>query len=135
MEGYRKALLYFARKCDWDTFHAKAGTLFDYIEAVEFQELERRFFTWFTLILFVLILAVIALFSVDFQVHREWLRHKYLFILSALAVSSYELFFYVNYRYYIRGKTCCYGRRRERFIRGIEQDFKNFSREAEARAA
>src|SRR5512142_975493 len=89
VENHRKALLYYARKCDWETFKAKAGRLFDYVESVEFRELERRFYSIFNLILGFLVLAVIGLMMVDFQVHQELLRFKNTFVVSALAVSGY----------------------------------------------
>jgi hypothetical protein len=131
VESYRKGLLYYARKCDWETFEDKAGRLFDYVESIEFRELERRFFTVFNLILAVLVLALIALFSVDFQVHQELLRLKSSFILSAVAVSSFELYFFIDYRMFIGIKTVSYKRRRENFIRGIERDFRSYAVQGE----
>ena len=127
VENYRKALLYYARACDWETFEAKAGRLFDYVESVEFMELERRFFTIFGLILGVLVLTVIGLVSVDFEVHRELLRLKSAGVMSAIAVSSFELHFFLDYRIYADVKTRCYQKRRENFIRGIERDFQSLA--------
>lgn len=127
VENYRRALLYHARKSDWETFKAKAGRMFDYLESVEFRELERRFFRTFTLILVILIAAVIVFFNMNFEVHEDWLRLKNSILFSALAVSSFELFFYVNYRRYIGARTINYEERRERFIRGIEQDFRTYA--------
>lgn len=135
VESYRNGLLYYARKRDWETFEEKAGRLFDYVESIEFRELERRFFTVFNLILAVLVLAVIMLFSVDFQVHTELLRLKSGFILSAVAVSSFELYFYIDYRMFIGIKTFSYKRRRENFIKGIEQDFQSYAVQGERKAA
>lgn len=135
VESYRNGLLYYARKRDWETFEDKAGRLFDYVESIEFRELERRFFTVFNLILAVLVLAVIMLFSVDFQVHTELLRLKGGFILSAVAVSSFELYFYIDYRMFIGIKTFSYKRRRENFIKGIEQDFQSYAVQGERNAA
>jgi hypothetical protein len=126
VENYRKALLYHARISDWGTFKAKAGRMFDYVEAIEYSELQRRFFTNFNMILAVLIVIVIALFKVDFAVTPELIRLKNAMVLAGLGVSSYELFFYVNYRTYIRVKTFHYAERRERFIRNIEQDFRSY---------
>ena len=135
VENHRKALLYYARKCDWETFQAKAGRLFDYLESIEFRELERRFYSVFSLILGFLVLAVIGLMTVDFQVHQELPRLKHAFVMSAIAVSSFELYFYVDYRMYVDVKTRCYRKRRETFIREIERDFRGFAVQQERRAA
>ena len=35
IEGFRKALVHYAKACEWDTFEKKAGALFDYLESVE----------------------------------------------------------------------------------------------------
>jgi hypothetical protein len=96
MENYRKALLYHARISDWETFKAKAGKMFDYVEAIEYSELQRRFFTNFNVILAVLIVIVIALFKVDFAVTPELVRLKDAVVLAGLGVSGFELFFYVT---------------------------------------
>lgn len=135
VDNYRKALLYYARKCDWETFKTKAGKLFDYVESVEFRELERRFFRVFSFILAVLVLAVVGLFSVDFGGHQDLMRLKNVFILSALAVSSFELYFFLDYRMYINFKTFSSKKRRENFIRSIERDFRRYAVLSERRAA
>jgi len=44
VDRYRKALLFYAKQCQWDTFKANAGRLFDYVESIEMSEIERRFF-------------------------------------------------------------------------------------------
>ncbi len=135
VDNYRKALIYYAQKRDWETFQDKAGRMFDYIESIEFKELERRFFTVFNLILSLLILAVILLFSVDFQVHQELLRLKTVFILSAIAVSSFELYFFIDYRLYAEIKTLSYKKRRDLFVRNIAQDFSSYAAQSEQKAA
>jgi hypothetical protein len=135
VESYRNRLLYYARNCDWETFEEKAGRMFDYVESIEFRELERRFYMVFNLILVVLVLGVILLCSVDFQAHQELLRLKSGFILSGLAVSSFELYFYIDYRIFIGFKTFSYKKRRENFIQGIEQDFRSYAVQGERNAA
>ena len=127
VETYRKALLYFAKKRDWETFEAKAGKMFDYLESIEFKELERRFFNTFGVVLAAIILAVIIFFNLDFEVHQELMRVKNNFYFSALAACTFELFFYLNYRYYINVKTTYYPQRREKFIHGIEEDFRQYT--------
>jgi len=135
VENHRKALLYYARKCDWETFEAKAGRLFDYVESIEFMELERRFFTVFNFILVFLILAIVGFLTVDFEVHRELFRFKSSFVITTLAMSSFELYFYIDYRLYVGVKTRLYKKRRENFIRNIERDFRGFAVQQERSAA
>lgn len=133
VETYRRSLLYYAKKADWATFEAKAGRLFDYVESVEFRELERRFFNTFGLILGALILAVAAFFSVDLEVHRELQQMRGSFLFCALAACSFELYFYLDYRIYMKVKTGFSPQRRNRFIQGIEADFRNYAQQAESR--
>ena len=135
VEGYRKALLYQARISDWETFKAKAGRMFDYVEAIEYSELERRFFTNFTVILAVLIVIMAALFAVNFAVTPELLRFKNNMLLAGLGVSSFELYFYLDYKIYLKAKTRRYPERRQCFIRNIENDFRSYVLQAEERKA
>jgi hypothetical protein len=135
VENYRKALLYHARISDWETFKAKAGKMFDYVEAIEYSELERRFFTNFNVILAVLAAIVVALFMVDFAVTPELLRLKNTMILASLGASSFELYFYLDYKIYMKVKVRHYTDRREKFIRNIEKDFRSYVLQAERKAA
>lgn len=135
VENYRKALLYHARISDWETFKAKAGRMFDYVEAIEYSELERRFFNNFNVILVVLIVIVVALFNVDFWITPEMMRLRNALVLAGLGVSSFELYFYLDYRIYMRVKTVHYAERREKFIRNIESDFRSYVLQAERKAA
>ncbi len=135
VDGDRNALLSCARKCDWESFKAKAGKLFDYMESIEYSELERRFFTVFTPILIVLSLAIVALFGVDFDANPELQRLKQSFIAAAIAGSSFELYFFLDFRMYVDIKTSFYKKRREKFIRDIEQDFRGYTIQARRNAA
>jgi len=130
VETYRRALLYYARKCDWETFEAKAGRMFDYVESVEFQELERRFFRTFGLFLGAIIIAVTVFLNIDFEVHQEWLQWKNSFLFSAIAACTLEIYFFINYRTYIDVKTYGQKKRREKFIHGIEADFRKYTLQA-----
>jgi len=131
VEIYRKALLYYAKKCDWQMFEAKAGKMFDYVESIEYQELERRFFNTFSIILGAVILTVVCCLNVDYAVHQEWLPMKSRLLFSAVAVCSFELYFYLDYRIYMNVKTRHYPKRREKFIHAIEKDFQTYSRQPE----
>lgn len=127
VDSYRKALLFCARKSDWEEFKAKAGKLFDYVETIERVELERRFFSVFSVILAALVVAVIALFSVNFEVSPESMRLKNTVLFTAIAASTLELYFYINYRTYAGVRTSLYKERRENFIKNIEKDFRSFN--------
>ena len=135
VENYRKALLYHAQIGDWEPFKAKAGRMFDYVEAIEYSELESRFFTHFNVILIALIAIVVALFKVDFAVTPALLRLKNTMVLAGLGVSSFELYFYLNYKIYMRVKTVHYPERREKFIRNLEKDFRTYVLQTERKAA
>lgn len=135
VEAYRKALLYHARTSDWEMFKTKAGRMFDYVEAVEYAELERRFFTNFNVVLVVLIAIVVALFMVDFAVTPELLRLKNTMVLASLGVSSFELYFYLDYKIYMRIKVRRYTDRRKNFVRNIEKDFRAYLLQTERKAA
>jgi hypothetical protein len=125
VENYRKAFLYHARIRDWETFKTKTGRMFDYVEAIERSELERRFFKNFNVILVMLSVIVIALFNIHVGVTPELMRLKNAFVMVGLWMSSFEVYFYVDYRIYMRVKTVHYAERRERFIRKIESDFRS----------
>jgi hypothetical protein len=55
--------------------------------------------------------------------------------MSALAASSFELYFYLGYRLYAEARTFQYRKRRSSFIRGIEQDFRSYTSQAGAKEA
>jgi hypothetical protein len=130
VESYRKALLFCARESDWEEFKAKAGRLFDYVETIERVELEKRFFSVFSVILAALVLIIIALFSVNFEVSPELMRLKNTILFAAIAASSFELYFFINFRTYAGVRTSLYKERRENFIRNIEKDFRSFALQA-----
>lgn len=131
VEIYRRTLLYHARISDWETFKAKAGRMFDYVESIEYSELERRFFKNFITILAVLIAIAVALFQVDFEVAPELLRLKNLIVFAGILAGTFELYFYINYRTYVKVRMVLYAERREKFIRNIEQDFRSYVVQAE----
>jgi hypothetical protein len=135
VDGYRKALVFYARKSDWEEFKGKAGRLFDYVETIERSELERRFFTVFGVILAGLVLTVVALFGVDFEISPGLMRLKNNIMITALAASGYELYFYLNYRFYVDVRLSHSEQRRENFIRNIERDFRSFDLQKERNAA
>jgi len=126
VERYHRALDYFARVREWERFKERAGGLFDYVEHVEATELERRFYRIFNMILTVLAVSIVALFSVDLPAGADWPYYKRALVLACLAVSAFELYFFLNFRWYADMRKAGFRRRRERFIRNIERDFRSF---------
>lgn len=135
LKGYRSSLLYYAKMSNWVEFEAKAGRLFDYVETVEFSELERRFFNIFNPILMVMAAVLLALLGLDFETHQGWLSLKNAFIFTVIAAITFELFFFLNYRVYIGRRTQYYKRRRRKFIQDLLQDFRSYARTSEERRA
>lgn len=124
VEGYRKALVHYARACEWDTFEKKAGTLFDYLESVELTVLERKFFNIFRFILVALVGIVIIIMKLNGQALQAFVKYRDSIILAALAVSCFAVYFFLDFRIYVNAKMARYRKRREQFIRNIKDDFK-----------
>lgn len=124
---YKKSLLFYARKCDWDRFKVSAGRLFDYVESIEMSEIERRFFNISKVVLIILCALTAVIFKLNPGLFPEAEKIKELMTLSAIAGCCFEVYFFFNFRRYMQGKTVFYKKRRERFIRNIENDFRNVS--------
>ncbi len=137
VERYRLALLEYARKCDWEKFKAKAGNLFDYVEVVEASEIENRFFRIFTSVLGVLVAIVAAIVNMDTSIHPELYQLRYSITVLAIAGSCFELYSYMTFRSFMIAKTIYRKKRRERFVKFIERDFRRiaFSQQLEQQAA
>ncbi|RJR17707.1 MAG: hypothetical protein C4581_07440 [Nitrospiraceae bacterium] len=120
---YRNSLLFYAKKCDWDTFKDKAGRLFDYVESFEMSVLEKKFFRITKIIIVALCFIVILILKMNPQIYPDLARVNELMTLAALAICGFEVFFLFNYRMYIKGKISCYKKRRERFILNLQRDF------------
>jgi hypothetical protein len=124
VERYRKSLIYYAKSCEWETFDNKAGILFDYLEMIEQRALERRFFSTFFIILAILAAAAVAILITDDRAFPVLLKYRNDIVLSAIAVSNFELYFYLDFRMYVKARMSRYKKRREQFIKNIERDFK-----------
>ncbi len=125
IERYRNALLFYAKKCEWDTFEKRAGKLFDYIESIELSEIEKKFFRIFWLIFFALSVAVFFAFRIDIGQQPHFAEIKKTITFIALGGFCYELYFFMNFKIYMQTKIAFYKKRREKFIKNIEQDFKD----------
>lgn len=121
---YKNALLYYAKICDWEAFKINAGRLFDYVESIEMSETEKRFTKIFRAVLIILISAVVLIFRMNPGSLSEFARLRELMILTALAGCGFEVYFFLNFRFYMELRTVLYKRRRERFIANIERDFR-----------
>ena len=127
VDRYRKALLFYAKQCQWDTFKANAGRLFDYVESTEMSEIERRFFNISKIIVAVISVLIVVILKLDITAFPEMTGLKKLIILAALGICGFEIFFFFNFKWYKKHKTSFYKKRKERFIVDIERDFKNIT--------
>lgn len=132
VERYRRALVYFARRSEWCEFKRRAAGLFDYVERIEATERERRFFIVFNAILALLVLAVVIVICIDPLSGPAWPRHKQTLLIACLAASGFELYFFLNFRWYVEMRKAGLFQRREQFLRNIERDFRSFPLEREA---
>ena len=127
VERYRLALLDNARKCDWEKFKVKAGNLFDYCEVVEVSEIERRFFRIFSSVLVVVAAVIAAIANIDTSVHPDLHQVRYSITVLAVAGICFELYSYMTFRSFMIAKSIYRKKRKERFVKGIEQDFRQMA--------
>lgn len=121
---YRNILLYCARRREWETFKLNAGKLFDYVEAIEMSEIERRFVKVFVVIMAVLFCVAALVLGIDpVPYSQEFLKAKRLMTVMAVAGCCFELYFFMNFRHFMEQKAVSYRKRRNLFIRIIEKDF------------
>jgi hypothetical protein len=131
VEGFRKALVHYAKVCEWELFEKKAGILFDYLESIELRVLEKKFFRIFMIILAVLIAAVILIMNLDSLAFPALRKNRDALVLLTIAACCYELYFFLDFRIYVNAKMSWYRKRREQFIRNIKADFMTFLGAAE----
>ncbi len=124
---YRNSLLFYAKIHEWKTFKDKAGCLFDYLESTEISEFKNRFFRIFKGVIFFLLLMVVIILKINPEASPVLGRVQEIMILFAIAGCSFEVYFLHNIRIYIKGKELYYNKRRARFIRDIETDFKDMT--------
>jgi len=123
---YKKSLTFYARSNEWDTFKKTAARLFDYLESIEMSEVKRKFFFIFKLIMAVIFCIILVMFSLKPELGPYTEKIRKGMMLAAIAGGGYEFFFFMNFRFYLGFKTASYKRRRELFVRYIEQDFRSF---------
>lgn len=124
IERYKNALLFYAKKCEWDTFKINAGKLFDYIESIEISEIEKKFLKISKVVIAILFLAVVIICRINPDIYPGLIKIKKVMTLSAVGGCSFELYFFLNFSKYMEQKMSFYKKRRERFISNIERDFR-----------
>jgi hypothetical protein len=138
VERYRLMLLDHARTREWEKFKIKAGNLFDYVEVVEVSEIERKFFRIFSSVLVVLVAVIAAIVNMDTTINPDLQQVRYSITVLAVAGICFELYSYMTFRSFMMAKSIYRKKRKERFIRGIEKDFRELAfsaRQSEPQAA
>jgi len=125
VERYRRALIFAAKASEWTAFKARAGRLFDYIESVEISEIERKFFCVFISILCVVIFIAVITLNADSLPSPYLSKYREKLTLIVLSIACYELYFLYSFKLFMKSKMSCYRKRREDFIRNIENDFRD----------
>ncbi len=127
VDKYRIALRDYAKRREWDAFEKNAAELFDYVERVEISVVQRRFQKISAIIIVVLFIFASLILKVHIDATPELLRMKKLIVLTTIGGGGFEFFFVMNFRLYMDHKKAYYRKRRERFVRNIEDDFKHCS--------
>ncbi|KPK30166.1 MAG: hypothetical protein AMK70_14665 [Nitrospira bacterium SG8_35_1] len=96
------------------------------------MEIEHKFFKISKVMVAILFLFLVVIFQIDPAIHPEYARFRELLILTAIAGCCFEVYFFFNFRMYMKGKTLYYTARKEDFIRNIEEDFRGFTIPGEA---
>lgn len=124
---YKNTLLFYAKKCEWDTFKINAGKLFDYCESFEARAVQNEFFKISKIVVAGLFFMLLVIIKIDPDVYPGFARAKELLTLIAIAGCCFEVYFFFNFRTYMQGKTLYYKKRRDKFIRNILMDFQNIT--------
>ena len=126
VERYKNSLLFYAKKCDWDTFKVNAGRFFDYLESIEISEIENKFFRISWIIVAILFLVCVFVLRMHIDTSPDIINFRKAITLIALCGGSFEIYFYSNFKMYMKKKSSYYKKRKEKFIRDMENDFKDF---------
>jgi len=126
---YKNALTYCAQSNDWKNFRANAEKLFDYCEAVEALEIERRFTRVFWIIIGFVITGLFLMIRIEPWALPGFQNVKKLIFFTTFAGSCFDLYFYLNFRVYMNHKAVFYKNRKKDFIIAIERDFRRDVRE------
>jgi len=122
---YRKALDYFAKTCDWKNFQRNAATLFDYLEFVELSLLKNKIYQLFDIIFVVLAVTFVLFSTLSGTVSPVLMKYWGQLVLGVVAASFLGVLFYLKLRMYASIKAARLTKRKEQFIKKIEDSFKN----------
>ena len=121
---YRKTLDYFAKTCDWKNFHRNAATLFDYLESAELFLLKKKIYQLFDIILIVLAVTFVMLSTLSGTV-SPWLMKYWGQLALSVAVAIFlGVLFFLELRMYTSFKATRLKKRKEEFIKNMENNFK-----------
>jgi hypothetical protein len=126
VDKYRIALSDYAKRREWDAFEKNAAELFDYVERIEISVVQKRFQAISNVIIVVLFVFASLILKVHIDATPELIRMKRLIVLSTIGGGGFEFYFVMNFRLYMERKKTCYRKRRERFVKNIEDDFRNY---------
>lgn len=121
---YKKALIFFAKACYWFDFHSNAATLFEYLDSVELSLLKRKLRQVIEIVSVALVLAIVIFSSVNITDSPLLIKYRGQLVLIAAAAILFELLLLIELRLYVNIKTRNQQKRKDRFIRNIEHDFK-----------
>ncbi len=126
IEQYKKALLFFARVCDWESFRTNAAKLFEYLESVEVSLLKKKFYRTIAIILIALA-AALGVFSIVSSAGSPFFE-KYRIVVAVGAVAGlfFELLLVLEMHLYLSFRASKQKRREARFIKGITDDIKAY---------
>lgn len=122
---YRNALLFHAKQSEWDIFKSNAGSLFDYIESIEMSEFKRRFVRVMKILSVVLLFMVAVIWQIT--VYPELEKVKDVILLLSIAGCCFGVYFFFNFRIYLKSKVKLYEKRKQKFIREVENDFREMT--------
>ncbi len=126
IERYKKALLFFARVCDWESFRANAAKLFEYLESVEVSLLKKKFYRAVTIIL-IAIAAAVGVFSILSRNGGPFFeKYRVVVALGAAVGLFFELLLVLEMQLYLSFMASRQKRREARFIKGITDDAKAY---------
>lgn len=121
---YRKTLVYFAKTCDWKNFQNRAATLFDYLESVELFLLKKKIYQLFNIIFAVLAVTFLIFTTLSGSVSPLLMKYWGQLALSVAAAIFLGVLFFLELRMYTSIKATRLKKRKEKFIKTIEDNFK-----------
>jgi len=123
IERYKNALLNDARENEWQGFKSKAGKHFDYLEGIELSEIQRKFSRMFKIILVVLVMIIVIILKMNGEAYPALLRFKDSMVITAIAGSCFEPYFFMDFRLYVEHKISWYKHKEGTIHQGYRERF------------